>query len=399
MNQPYDRTLYFRREKPDSSDWNRHQGELDMALRETLSAFLAGKATDSSHAALPSSRFFPNAFRVQALAPASMFVQVYPGIGYHYLPSDLPDDIGVVDTPSYFGVTDLAVLKPLVLRTPQQFAVPAAPPATNTRIDIIEVRADRYMTDIDASRRELVQNGQNVSFDPVAAYKTLSFVLDGRVGSVQAPADSADPISYKIGVAANPGVAPATTAGYIKIGEIRVGTAVTAIEENKVIDRRKYLGYGGVIHGGARFRVEWNGGAPIVTLRSASLPPDVIIGAVAWPVGGPQRSALRFYVVAGEATEVAVNANVTRLTGTPSTAQHFATVTGPQTVGGAYILDADATMQTEAAACTPAVPLAIGAKVITFDVEGRYVDIGAINVTNALLEDTEIQVTLDIAYT
>ena len=398
MEKPFDRVPYIVREKPDSTDWNRQESQHDRTLRDVLATFLSGRPTDASYAALARSGFFPVAFKVLPAAPASMVVNVLPGLGFHYLPADAPANIGLTESPQMLGISDLAALKPLVLNSIHQFAVPTAPPATNTRIDIIEVKADRYFTDIDSSRRQLVVVGDTANFDPTAMYKTLSFVLDGRTGVVQAPADSTKAISYKIGVEANPGVVPATTAGYIKIGEVRVGTAVTAIEENKIVDRRKLLAYGGVINGTARFRMQWNGGAPIFTLRSCSLPPDVQIGVL--NLAAPQRSAVRFYVVAGEATEVGVTAQVTNLTGVPAVTEYVGTVCSVSATGLEWIQDVDSTIQTNMAAATPAIQAGIGQKVITGIVEGRYINNGGtINSTNGLLEDTEIQIKLAISYT
>jgi hypothetical protein len=400
MDKPFDRVTFFDREKPISTDWNRFQGQADRTLRDVMAAVLAGRATDSSYAAIPRSGFLPNGFRVLANNPNAMSVIVYPGIGFKFDVADVPDNIGLPEVPAMFGVTDLSYFKPLVLMTPQIFAVPTAPPATNSRIDIIEVRQDRYFTDVDAARRQLVRTGpESAQFDPVAAYKTLSWVLDGKVGSVQAPADSTEPLSYKIGVAANPGVAPATTAGYVKLAEIRVGTAVTVIEENKIIDRRRYLGPGGIVRGSARFRVEWNAGAPIITLRSNTFPPDVQVGAKAF--GTPQRAALQWHILAGEATEVTATAQVTPYVSTFGAGQGIISFSSPYLAGGVeYIQDVDAGLQTSMAASTPALAGALGAKVITGLVEARYIDnVPTVNITSGLLEDVEIQISADIAYT
>lgn len=389
-NMPFDRTTIGYLSKPVSDDHNREASQHSRTLRHVIAMLLAGRASDASEAAASIDNFHGMGFAVTATSPASLGVQITAGLGWHYLPADLASDIG---TPDLIGVDDLADLKPLLLMTPQVFATPTAPAGPNTRIDIIEVRADRELVDSE-TRRQLDTSVPGGVLNPHNFYTTLTYLLDGKVGTVNAPADSTEPVSYKVGVAANPGVAPATTAGYIKIAEILVGSAVATIGTGDIIDRRKLAGTGGSIRVGVRFRNDYNAGAPSYTLRSLISPPSVKVAIGRFST---DRAQARVYVLAGEATEVVLNGALTRYTGTPGTTQAFLVVIGPTLVSGDYIMTVDAGLQTALAAATPPLAVPIGAKVIVFDMEGRY-SAAAVDNTNAILEAVEFQAQLDISY-
>lgn len=392
-DQPFDRTTFGYLSKPSSDDHNRQASQVARTLSYVLARILGGRASDSSEALGLRDVFHNIGFAVTPKTPPSLGVVVTAGLGWQYLPADVPTNIG---TPDLIGVDDLADLKPLVLMTPQEFSTATAPAGPNTRIDIVEVKVERELVDSE-TRRQLDVSIPGGTLNPHNFYTTLTHLLDGKLGTVNAPADSTEPVSYKVGVAANPGTVPATSPGYIKIAEILVGSAATTIQANQIIDRRRLAAPDGVVRASMRARSQFNGGAPILTMRSVSAPPGVKV-AVGAPTPGT-RGWVRLYVVAGEPTEVTIWGGTTRFTGTPGAAQAITSILGPTLVSGDYILTVDAGLQTALAAATPATAVAIGQKVIVFDIESRWhAAAGTLDSSNAALEDCEYQADVAIAY-
>lgn len=227
-NGSFDRTIINPREKPLSSDINQAQSQLDRALRLFMQELLA----DGSTGALREG-FLNAGLKAVENSPAAMSVIVTKGVGFQ-------DNSGLIATAidGVVGLDDRESYKPVVLQDNHTFTVPTAPVAPNTRIDIIEVQAS-YLT-TDPSTRSIL-NETTGAFDPTSVNKIITWLLDGRTGSVSAPSDSTQPLSYKVGVAANPGVAPATTSGYIKLCEIAVGSGVTTIVNANITDSRAVL--------------------------------------------------------------------------------------------------------------------------------------------------------------
>lgn len=227
-NNPFDRTIINPREKPLSEDVNIYLAQMDRATR-----FFA-KALFSTTAGSPVSGFSQGSFRAVESSPQAMSVALKAGLGFQDLPGDVPTDIDGI-----LGLNDLESYKPLVLTADLTIPIPTAPTAPNSRIDIIEVRADRLKTDNQS--RQVFDNAAN-SFSPTAVDKTLEFLLDGsKLGSVASPADSIAAVSLKQGVAGTPGVAPATTVGYIKIAEVFVDGDVVIINQGDITDFRPQL--------------------------------------------------------------------------------------------------------------------------------------------------------------
>lgn len=226
---PFDRLIINPREKPLSPDINRLQSQLDRSLRVFLREFFSAQGTGAA-----SEGFLKAGLQVKELAVPAMEVTVQKGLGFQVVPSLAGDTIGSIS-----GLDDLEEYKPLVLNEDHNFTVPTAPVGPNTRIDIIEVRAEYLATDTDTRK---ILNTATGSFADDNVEKTLTWLLDGRTGTVSATADSTAVLSYKTGVAANPGVAPSTTTGYIKLCEIAVGSAVTAITDSDISDVRVPLG-------------------------------------------------------------------------------------------------------------------------------------------------------------
>lgn len=269
-NNPFDRTVLNLREKPISSDINQAQAQLDNAMRTVASKLFAKRTAPTSgggEAFAAGTGFQADGFRVTPASPASMVLTVTAGIGFQDVPADVPSAIsGIV------GLDDLCSYKPLVLVSPVTFTVPAAPGA-NSRIDIIEVRANRQVGN-PTSRLVLNSSG---AFAPATVNKALSFALDGSTGFVADPANSTQAISYKTGtVAASPAV-PATTPGYVKIAEVVVGTSVVTITGSALVDRRPLLYPGGVTLASIRYQLLWNAGAPTVAIRRIAGPPGMVV--------------------------------------------------------------------------------------------------------------------------
>ncbi len=260
-NNPFDRTIINPREKPLSEDVNIYLAQLDRALR-----FFA-KSLFSTTTGSPVSGFSQGGFRAVESGPQAMSVELKAGLGFQDLPGDTPTDIDGI-----LGLNDLESYKPLVLTADLTIPVPTAPTAPNSRIDIIEVRADRLTTDNQS--RQVFDNAAN-AFAATPVDKTLEFLLDGtKLGTVVSPADSTAAVSLKQGVAGTPGVAPAATSGYIKIAEIFVDGDVVLIEQADITDFRPQLidSLAGApveeiyIPAGACQRQEGGGGAAVYNL-------------------------------------------------------------------------------------------------------------------------------------
>lgn len=294
MNNPFDRMNIGLRERPLSADHNRLQSQIDRTIREVCRAMLSGRASNTSSAQQSRAGFLGTGFRVVPSNPAAMSVQVSAGHGFNYDAVDLPSDIGATDLE---GVDDLSPYKPLVLMSPVTFAVPAAPVAPNSRIDIIEVKVDRRLENALTRRQLDVATRQYLDH---AFFKTLAFVLDGRTGIVTTPANSTAGLSYKIGTAANPGTVPPTTAGYVKIAQIHVSNTTVTITGAEIADWRPLLGDGGVVRGSISWRQRWNAGTPIVDIKNIIAPPGVDVGVASENASGAHNSGA-IYVVAGNA--------------------------------------------------------------------------------------------------
>lgn len=225
---PFDRVILHALEKPLSSDINLAETELDRSLRFVMRALGGPTVTDY---------FVGNGFKVLARSPASMVLDVTTGLGFQLNLSDVPSAIDSGNGPVP-GLNDTEPFKPIPLLTQPSFTVPAAPTAPNTRVDIIEVRANRQI--IDPESRQILDTLTGV-FAAGTRNKTLSWTIDGLIGSVISPAASTQPLSYKVGVAGNPGAIPSTTPGYVKVAEINVGSGVTTISQTNINDLRRIL--------------------------------------------------------------------------------------------------------------------------------------------------------------
>lgn len=390
---PFDRSNIGYLSKPISDDHNRQASQNARTMAYLVAQLLGGRATHQSQALALRDIFHGNGFAVVASNPAALNVRVTAGLGWHYLPADLASSVGA---PDLIGVDDLAELKPILLLADHVFATPTAPAGPNTRIDIVEVRADRQLVDSETRRKFNETTG---AFDPHAYYTTLSYKLDGLVETINAPANATQPLAYKVGVAANPGVAPATSPGYIKLAEINVGSAVATLNDSVIVDRRKLAGPGGVVRASLSFRLEWNGGAPIVTTLRANMPPGIRYGIDA----EASKSAARIYIAGGEITHATAVAKVRGYTFVVGATQAYLPVELPILLSGDYVQTVDAALRTAALGSNPTLLVGVGTKLVAFEVQARYVADSGVGTTdvdqsNAALEDIVYDAVIDIAY-
>jgi hypothetical protein len=114
-----------------------------------------------------------------------------------------------------------------------------------SRIDIIEARYNRRVTN-PSSRDVLDANPASptfLTFIPSTVNKTLSFDLFSLTGRVVSPANSTQPIGYKVGVASTTPAAPAVSPGYTIIAFIRVNAGDTAVVPSQITDTRLIIDF------------------------------------------------------------------------------------------------------------------------------------------------------------
>jgi hypothetical protein len=241
-NGAYDRRIFYPLARWRSGDSNLEQSQLDESLRNTLLQLLGPRLSSSvSYRSTLTQGFIGESFQVRPTDIASSNVKITAGIGFIEDDLDVPVGVGGI-----VGLNDVSPLKPLVLKADQTITVTAPPAFPNNRIDIIEVRANRDLFDSEVIR---VLDVFQAKLLPASELMTLSFALDGLVGTVATPAASTAPIGYKTGVAAASPVAPPTTSGYVKIAEVYVANAVAnptgLLTFHYVSDFRPYLFAGG----------------------------------------------------------------------------------------------------------------------------------------------------------
>jgi len=403
MDNPFDRTNIGLRERPSSGDLNQLQSQIFRTMTELARMTFSGRASNSSSAMSSASGFLHDGMRVVPSSPAAMTVAVNSGFGFVHDPIDVVTNLG---SPDLEQVNDLSAFKPLSLLTPITFAVPVAPGSPNSRIDIIEVKADRRLEN--SSTRRQLDDG-TLSFLDHLFFKTLAFNLDGRTGVVTSPAASTAGISYKIGTAANPGLVPSTTPGYVKIAEVRVPNGTTSITGLNIVDRRRLFGTGGLVRASARVMVQRGGGAQSVpSIVSINAPPGVDIGVAPYSYSAEISSGqgcFVLYLAAGDFTRavrhVTVDSPQTGGIGNQSgTSVIFTPSSGSGGVAGADgIVTIDSTFQPEAAIA--GVPLGLGQVAARFVSDGRtvYIDTaGVSSIHDAQLNLLFFNVSYDLAY-
>lgn len=390
MNNPFDRTTIARLERPLSGDHNREFSQEDRTLRDILRVALGrnGAGVLGPQALVSYSGFIGDGMRVVPASPASMAVQVSAGFGFFYAPLDLPQDIG---EPQIEGVHDLSSFKPVYLAAPSNFVVPASPGSGQSRIDIIEAKVDRRLTD--STTRRLL-NVDSKAYEDTVVPKTLTFGLDGRTGTVSSPSPSTAGLSYKVGAAAATGaeVEPSVTTGYVKIARINVGPATTTVTGAEIVDRRPLVSWGGAVRFNAAFRLDWNGGSPTVLIDAMDAPPGCHV--CLFPLA--ERGSALVFALGGDVVGGSMTITGSHFGGLNDSTKFSL---GIQKHLGDQVYVVNSTFRTELAAATPPIAIGIGQSVLIGQINSRYVLAdGTSNNTDAVLDDMRISVSGSLNY-
>lgn len=267
-NKAFDRVVIRRYSRPKSRDLNRQFSQLaatnQVLLQELLSVRSGNLGTGGSSAAVGKSGFVKQGFQ-PVWSGSGMGIILRAGLGFRYDVTDLPTDIG-----SQLDVDDVAPLKPLYAPSDIAITVPAS--TADPRIDLIEVRQNRVLTDTEAY--QYLQTPTTGAIGNGSSASTLSSVLTtADVGITSGGAASTTAVGYKQGTShPSAPTAPTVTAGYELVGYVYVpGGSVAAIADSNVYDYRRLLGSNRVV-----VHVEkasGTGGA--LTVRSIDAPPGV----------------------------------------------------------------------------------------------------------------------------
>ena len=225
---PFDREIINVRERPLSSDINQVESYAQQRLLEWI--FHAGLKRGLGASDVTTGMetgLLGDSFKVREQDPVALAVDITKGIGLIRDDSALDSDIGGI-----VNVNDLARLKPVVLEADQAVTLDPAD-GTFDRIDIIEIAPDRRY--IDATSRDILDPVTGL-FGSTPVDKTLTYTLDGRVGSAGALG-----INYIAGTPSGSPAVPATTAGYVKIAQILVPTSAADVDGLEISDFRPIL--------------------------------------------------------------------------------------------------------------------------------------------------------------
>lgn len=269
--QPFSRTIINPRERPLSGDINSAQAQLDRTVRDLLLIQGAGRASAASPVLATRSGFLGDSFRVMAKGVPELKVDIQNGLGFIYDAASVGPNVGGIQ-----GLDDYSALKPAWLPAPITFNVPAAPVPGQSRIDIIQVKANREVGN--ALTRDVLDATTGV-FASQNVNKTLTWDLTNEVQTA-APGDPATgAIVYRQGTAAATGaeVEPATDAGYEKIAAILVAGGATQIENKHIIDYRALWAQDGILRVGARMRMASFG---VLSDLEFFAPPGVTLGVM-----------------------------------------------------------------------------------------------------------------------
>lgn len=291
---PFDRDVFRYLEGFTEIDMNRVTGESGTSGFMHLLRSVGGPSASPSNTDSLSSffGFYGAGFLVTPLSPATDVVRVLAGLGARRDDSDLPADIGGVQ-----GLSELNDVKPIVLRSAKDIVVPVPPASPNLRYDIVEVAVRRDLYDSTATSFLQLPAATR---DVLPVTKTLSYALDQLpVGYVTDPANSTQPIGYKIGQASPAPTPPPTSPGYVKIAQILVNNVVTnpsgTIRQEHIADFRPMLFLGGTASFSVTASFPLAGGAP--TIIRASVPPGIRLGVARGPIVPSPSPQFLFYVL------------------------------------------------------------------------------------------------------
>lgn len=291
---PFNRLLLNRHEHVREEDHNLLQTHQDYALRHVLQMLLGfseGVLSDLHGMAHPlPDGFVGDSFRVipgDVNGNDPMDVEVLAGVGFFTHASgtladgedavvqDYPIDVGGDPT---LGVDDTTSYKPVVKELSTLFTVPGSPTAPDDlsgayRVDLIEVRVNRHLEDVESRKKLNTTSGAYVDTDMA---KVLSFLCDGNeTGTVTAPTNSTAGLSYKVGPDPVGGVTtwPTLSPGYNAVAWIAIPERLTPITEvswKRIIDKRVLALPGGIATGPISFEVQ----------DATTAPTDFVVGQI-----------------------------------------------------------------------------------------------------------------------
>jgi hypothetical protein len=305
-NLPFDRVVWNPLEKALSTDWNLNTSEQDRSLRDTMLALMNLRAPTSFSPSIGigypalAEGFIGGSFMVGSTNPAGMFVEILPGIGFLSNPSV------TTGVDSISGLNDLSLYSPVALSSPQEIPVPAVSTVGYERFDRIEIKVDRRLS----TSTTPVLNPSTGIFGTDLLKKTMSYSLDGDIGSVTASNPSTAGISRKQGVEAVIGSAspPEATSGYVTLAIVRVYQGMTSITGYHIQDVRNVIAPNGSFDVCLRARVEYVDGIFDFTEQIVSAPPGVYCTFVPFLDGSNDQTKMRgtFYIRCGDTSKYAI---------------------------------------------------------------------------------------------
>lgn len=359
----FSRTIINPRERPLSRDVNQLQTEHDRTVRDLLAQLFGHRVSATSDARTVTDGFIGDAFKVRPKSPAAMAVVVAKGTGFQ-----ANTNVSDTDIDSIGGLDNKAELNPIHLTSDFEFTVPTAPSGGQARIDIIMVKA-QYTRTTNESRDVL--NETTGVFEAQMLAKTFSWDVGSSTETINNGDTPTAALVYKKGTAATSGteVAPSTDSGYIRIGAVRVGTSVTSIAANKLVDNRRILGVGGRIEVGFNFAATGGIGATPSSYKFDSAPGIECAIRTTHP---GVANTWSLYIKAGGASSSDIVRRMATAGGAAATYHHW--LLGR--VSFSSTVTVDATLQGQLASATPPMDVAVGQElyVVTFNVLPGYTD-------------------------
>ena len=306
------RVLIPVRQRPSSADLNAMQWRADVNDLANAGVMYGQNVFSAPGALSPESAvgargFSGGGFYVAVDAANPPFgVYVQSGLGYNYFGPANATNIDSNQGADWELNARWAV--PLALSQNQSFTVPPPPAVGNSRIDIIEVRAD-YLAN-DPQTVGIFNTGTEV-FNPTVLNKSLTWDLYGRTGTVNAPNPSTACISYVVGQTVAGGIAgatePSVTPGYLQVARINLdasGGAIAVLTDGMLADKRIPLWPMSNLHiAGTATIPGVVGGLGSEAFPSVELPMGVLVKMVyannAPPAAGVSYVA-KFYVIGGD---------------------------------------------------------------------------------------------------
>ena len=249
---PFDQRVIAPMQRPSTEDLNSARSAEALRLSWFYQQLLARMTTASNPGAFYPTGFLGAGFRCVPTSPATLGVQLSPGLGFYYddtTPLVIAEDLAGL---RYEGVTDLSPYHPLVLDATLVIPIQLPlPPPGQSRYDLIEVRPKRELTDYGQVLRWNTAGNQ---FTPDNCAAFLRYAVDngdlGYVpGNTAGPSASVDPVSCVVGPAAVTGtqLTPQGSPGYVPVARILVSDSAVTILGDKIADQRHMAQPGGIV--------------------------------------------------------------------------------------------------------------------------------------------------------